>query len=959
MTWSSPSVEMDGAGPLPTGKVLRSGVISRRFDIRFRRGALRALLALACFAPPAGATPPAPDGSVSNAVRDAAAQGLFALPENAATGTSAISADWLIPVILVGFPDSTTRVPPAQLQFTIFDTTNATPTGSLVDYYRWASGGRLRVRGEVVAAVTLPNPEGYYAAGANGVDALATPNNDWGLVRDALFAANPLVDWNRYDRDGDGFVDMLWVVHAGLGGELTTSRTNLWSITSRLSAGWSRGGPIETDDFLPGSLTQHVRVDRFSILPEISGFRPGQVTEIGVYCHEFGHALGLPDLYDASVLGGTSNVGPGNWSLMSTGAYGGDNHSPETPTGMGAWPMLYLGWANRSRPAQDTTVTLKPYSRGGVVQEFWFQGESNPEHFLLECRDLEGFDAKLPGAGLMVYQVDDAAIGARLASNRVNAGPVPGLRILEGDGRSDLITGRNRGEGSDVLPGPQNRTQLDDDTSPSLRSIGGAVTNLALTGITRVAGDVRASLQVRAPGWLPAEPVADAGASPAGTPTRAHHAFVTGAGQEYDAFCDDRGGTLQVYLRSRSFAGAWTAPVLVSEGSPGASQPTLAALPGGGLALAWIDTRSGSEQVWFRTRVGGYWTAPRQISTRPTACASPSLAVDPSGRVTMAWIERGVPHPSVQFVAFLWTFPFGQPVALTDSLNDPASPLVTCNGRGQACVVWSDRGTGTYMLLFARFHPDSGVGPRLRLTAAVPFPQPAFDVLLDDDGTLHTVYQQNSSGASEIHYMRRFIPGLNGARDTTIEASADGLQNPRLATDIAHGLHVTFEHSASWGQQLRYRRWRADHGWDARSTDATGPEDGSVADASLLAVTPGNVSLLYASSDGVTTLPRTRRRRLDGGAAAAVPGLTVPSRAGVAFAPNPVRAGAPLAWAGARLEPGATLDLLDATGRRVARTRADAAGAAHFPSETTGTLAPGLYFARVQGERTGRIVVLR
>src|SRR5262249_40895449 len=163
-----------------------------------------------------------------------------------------------------------------------------------------------------------------------------------------------------------------------------------------------------------------VRIDRFTVLPELSGFHPGQLDEIGVFCHEFGHTLGLPDLYDTSVLGGAANTGPGNWCLMSSGAYGGDGISPEypphmgacgSPSRMGAWCSLWLGWVSRVRPMQDTTVALLPIADGSPILEFAFQGEDAPEHFLLENRVREGFDRKLPNAGLLVTQVDEAMMG--------------------------------------------------------------------------------------------------------------------------------------------------------------------------------------------------------------------------------------------------------------------------------------------------------------------------------------------------------------------------------------------------------------------------------------------------------------------------------------------------------------------------------------------------------------------
>src|SRR5262249_48155637 len=103
-----------------------------------------------------------------------------------------------------------------------------------------------------------------------------------------------------------------------------------------------------------------------------------------------------------------------------------------------------------------------------------------------------------------VYQVDDIAMAGGIASNRVNVGIYPGLKVIEGDGRFDLFTGLNRGDPSDPMPGASDLTRWGDDTSPNSRSRLGNVTNVGLGDITLVGDDVRFLAQVRSPGWHPA-----------------------------------------------------------------------------------------------------------------------------------------------------------------------------------------------------------------------------------------------------------------------------------------------------------------------------------------------------------------------------------------------------------------------------------------------------------------------
>jgi immune inhibitor A len=232
----------------------------------------------------------------------------------------------------------------------------------------------------------------------------------------------------------------------------------------------------------------------------LSAFHPGSRAEIGVFCHEFGHALGLPDLYDTAPQTPAFNVGPGNWSLMSTGMYGTNGLSPESPSHLGAWPTLFLGWTTTVRPTRDSLMVLGPIENGSSILDLWFQGEPSSEHYLIENRQRLGFDQHLLQEGLIVYRVDEASLGARLGANQVNVGPRPALRIVEADGVDDLVEGRSRGSRRDPFPGVQDVTIWDESSTPSTRSFLGAATNVALRTILAVGDSMRFLAQVRARG---------------------------------------------------------------------------------------------------------------------------------------------------------------------------------------------------------------------------------------------------------------------------------------------------------------------------------------------------------------------------------------------------------------------------------------------------------------------------
>ncbi len=926
--------------------------MTRTSDARFLLVAgLFALL----FADPAGATVLGVDGSLPPEVVQAFSSGLFQVPARPALSTTAAQTDWLLPIIMVNFPDSTLRYSGPTLQAALFDTTQSTATGSIVDYYNWVSNGAIHVRGEVVATVMMPHEAGWYANYSYGLNVISTPQNDWGLVHDAVGLADPSVDWNRYDRDGDGYVDMLWIVHPGVGAEASGSRGSFWSVTTAMAGPWSNGGVYETKDLVAGSTTRYVRINRFSMLPELSPFHPGQLTEIGIFCHEFGHALGLPDLYDTSSLGGSANIGPGCWSLMASGEWGGDGRSPQYPTHPGAWCMLYLNLASLVQPAQDTTVVIPPISSGGPVYEYFFQGAYNSEHFLLEQRCRQGFDRNLPADGLIISQVDDAVIGVGLWANRVNAGPTPGLRVLEADAGFDMYWGTNRGDAGDPVPGATNTTFLNDDTNPPLRMFSGAVTNLVMEGMQAQGNSTRVRLHVRAMGWYPIEDFTDPAYSPTMGLSRGHHAVVSSVGDEYEVFSDSRSGVSQVMLRWRAFGGWWWSPATtISASSTGAYNPTIAILPGDGLAVAWEDVRDGTSQIYYRCRIGGAWSPERRLSSNPGSSAA--IAADRAGHVHLCWSDPGPPWPRIDYLTFPAGNPGGTPLVASDSLGLPSAPSIAATRMGGAWILWPDLGSGNYVIRFARWTPDSGMFPSQPLTLPVTYPQPSVDAIADSSGTVHVVWQQSGVSAYELHYQRRGTFVLD-VPDTTIVSASQTVQYPSLATDRAGGIHLAYERSTTLGQMVRYKRWRPGYGWDYASTDVSDPTQGSAGRVGVVALTPGDVSIVYSSSRTGAEQLRERRRRLDATPLAAPqPALArVPA---FHVGPSPLLAGRELVVSGTALAGASVVELYDASGRRVASAPA-ASGAARFSPEQTRALRPGLYFTRVRGGGSQRLVVIR
>jgi M6 family metalloprotease-like protein len=255
------------------------------------------------------------------------------------------------------------------------------------------------------------------------------------LTEDAVTAADPDVDFSLYDNDGDGEVDALFVVHAGPGyedtGNVNYVHSHAWVTSYHM-------------------LVDGVTVWRYSMEPEETG--SGQLINIGVFCHEFGHVLGLPDLYDYDY----DSDGVGMWSVMAGGSWGGGG---ARPVHFDAWCKSALGWVaplvvqERLENEQIDAVEIDP----DIYQLFAF-GIPTSEYFLVENRRWISFDMSLPGQGLLIYHVDETV------PNNNNQDHYK-VAVEQADGEFDLEHNQGSDPG-DPWPGTTNNRTFDDFSVP-------------------------------------------------------------------------------------------------------------------------------------------------------------------------------------------------------------------------------------------------------------------------------------------------------------------------------------------------------------------------------------------------------------------------------------------------------------------------------------------------------------
>ena len=334
-------------------------------------------------------------------------------------------------VILVQFLDNPPGGPVTRFRPTIWDSmlfrdkyirsgnhpADTTTVRTLKRFYNTVSYGNVDI-----VTVNLPSSVGWVTAPQNYTyycqpDGIHDngfgpyPRNAQRLCVDAVLAADPFVDFSQYA--AGGIVQNLFIVHSGSGAEWSGGPTLIWSHA------WS----------IPIVLTvDGVQIQDYSMEPEAGGDTVGEagpamsplLPTVGVYAHEFGHILGLPDEYDY----GYESQGTGRISLMAGGSWNRipnvypdcAGNSPAHPSG---WGVAYLGFVTPTTVTKTTTgITVPPIENTptGAMYKVVYPGSSGKEYWLFENRQQIGFDQGLlrmstNAHGMLIYHVDENVLG--------------------------------------------------------------------------------------------------------------------------------------------------------------------------------------------------------------------------------------------------------------------------------------------------------------------------------------------------------------------------------------------------------------------------------------------------------------------------------------------------------------------------------------------------------------------
>ena len=292
-------------------------------------------------------------------------------------------------IILVSFSDTEFTSADAQAEWTAIVNEEGysqhKARGSVSDFFRDQSDGRFRLSFDVVGPVQLPKAATYY--GAKEDDPEGVGDHVGEMIKAACEGVDAQVDFNNYDWDGDKVADLVYVLYAGHGSnDVWKDPGYVWPHAFDMR-GWGYWA-LRFDG---------VQIMDYACSNELNSSE--QLTGIGTICHEFSHCFGLPYLYNTST---TKNV-LGQWDLMDIGSYNGNGWCPPNHS---AFERFSIGWATPVTLSEPLTVDqMDTQANGGDA--YWFFNDANPnEYYIIENRQLAGWDSSLPGSGLLVTHVD-------------------------------------------------------------------------------------------------------------------------------------------------------------------------------------------------------------------------------------------------------------------------------------------------------------------------------------------------------------------------------------------------------------------------------------------------------------------------------------------------------------------------------------------------------------------------
>lgn len=328
--------------------------------------------------------------------------------------------------------------------------------GSVKEYFEDQSEGLFMPQFDIIGPITLDKNMKYY--GEN--DENGTDKNARQMISDACKKAdNQLdVDFAKYDNNGDGYVDIIYVIYAGYGEASNSAKLE--------NTVWPHQWQLEQPMVVDG-----VQISKYACNNELDGYQGNDIDGIGTFCHEFSHCLGLPDFYST---GTEDTFGMASWSLMHYGCYNNNGH---TPCGYTGYEKEFLGWKEMKVLDSPQDVKLVALSEGG--EAYKIVNDVNPnEYYVVENHCRSKWDQYAPAEGMLVLHVDylESAWQNNMVNNHSSH-----LRMTVIPADNKLTTDSQYG---DTYPGSSNNTELTSESKPAATVYQGEYMGKDITDIT-------------------------------------------------------------------------------------------------------------------------------------------------------------------------------------------------------------------------------------------------------------------------------------------------------------------------------------------------------------------------------------------------------------------------------------------------------------------------------------------
>lgn len=345
-------------------------------------------------------------------------------------------------------------------------------TGSAKDYFKANLKDSLDFDFTVSDVVTLAKPLKYYGGNEETDTSIVRYDvNIKQFVIDACTAADAFVDFSLYNS--------VFIYYAGYSEAEGGGSDAIWPLS------WNMNSSTLVLD--------GVRISSFACAAELKGAEGSSPSGIGTFCHEFGHVLGLLDLYDTDYEEHGQSKGLwGTLSLMDFGCY---NNEGRTPPYFCAIDRELVGCIKEMKLEKDKSYTLKPINKNFEVYKVPTSNEG--EYFLLEVRKESEWDAFIGGNGMVIYHVDKSSnvAGAITASVRWTTNTI---NTYSGHECADLVEANPSAVNVKQVffPGISNVTSFTSLTTPpfagwNLRNVGLKLTKIK-NGLDGVSFDVSA-----------------------------------------------------------------------------------------------------------------------------------------------------------------------------------------------------------------------------------------------------------------------------------------------------------------------------------------------------------------------------------------------------------------------------------------------------------------------------------